>query len=135
MGIRDILVSFFIGISVAIVDVMFLGLVSKLDRIFRGECAPAHWTYMPKYWTEYTKKEYGEEKNAKKVSRQINLHNSLEFNITNSVYATNKNWLMSSFLIFGAFGFFYPKMRVIDLYDLNLNNIYRVCNCCAKFRR
>ena len=65
MGIRHILVSYFIGISAAIAGVMFLGLLGKLDRILRGEGILAHWTYMPEYWAEYPKKEYEEEKTRK----------------------------------------------------------------------
>ncbi len=55
-----------IGLTAAIVGVMYLGWAGKLDKILRGEGILAHWTYTSEYWAEYTKKEYETEKSEKK---------------------------------------------------------------------
>ena len=47
-------------------------------------------------------------------------------------HAISTYWLLT---IFRTFGFSQPKLRVIDHYYLNFNDISRICYCCAEFRR
>ncbi len=58
--------SLLIGCVAVVVAIFYFNLASKLDRILRGEGLLAHWTYTPEQWTEYSQKEYAEEKSEKK---------------------------------------------------------------------
>jgi MFS family permease len=65
-GFAISVVSLLIGCVAVVVAIFYFSLAGKLDRILRGEGLLAHWTYTPEQWTEYSQKEYMEEKSEKK---------------------------------------------------------------------
>lgn len=56
----------FLTITGIIVVVIYTGRARLLNRILSGENILAHWTYSAEEWSQYTEKEYKEEKQSKK---------------------------------------------------------------------
>jgi preprotein translocase subunit SecE len=116
--------SLFVAVSAAVVSVLFFNLARRLDALLRGEGVLAHWTYEPKYWSEYTKTEYETEKSQKKGLFLVVAAFALFFGVLFWVLDSEAGFIvfLSMLGLIGVVGFAW-RFSAWTNYKQNLNGI------------